>query len=110
MSARDEFAKDLFLADTAAVSIPDVVAEKEWDECREHNDYAYDLADRMVAMGYRKAEVVSYVVITRDGRFVKDFGGDKTAADDFAADSTGDCSDAGIDWDYRVAEIVEVQA
>jgi hypothetical protein len=60
-------------------------------------------------MGYRKVERISYVVITRDGRFVKEFGGDKVRAEAFANESTRDCKDAEIDWDYRVAEIVEAQ-
>lgn len=51
-----------------------------------------------------------YVVIDRDGKFIKEFGEDKTAARAFAQESTQDCEDMGIDWDYRVAEIREVAA
>lgn len=58
-SEREELARDLFLADTAAVSIPSGVAEKEWDEKREHNDYAYTLADSLIAAGYRKPRTVT---------------------------------------------------
>lgn len=52
----------------------------------------------------------SYVVIDRDGKFIKEFGDDKASARAFAHESTQDCEDMGIDWDYRVAEIVEVAA
>jgi hypothetical protein len=59
------------------------------------------------AAGYRKSIVLSYVVIDRDGKFIKDFGDDKVSAQEFAIESTAACTDSGIDWEYRVAEIVE---
>jgi hypothetical protein len=52
---------------------------------------------------------LSYVVVDRDGKFIKDFGKDNIGAQEFAIEYTGDCMDMGIDWDYRVAEIVEAQ-
>lgn len=55
-------------------------------------------------------EVINYVVIARDGKFIQEFGQDKTAAEDFARESTRDCRDMEIDWDYRVAEIVEARS
>lgn len=52
--------------------------------------------------------VYGYIVVGRDGGLVKDFTGeDQTAAIKFAAESTQDCKDMGIDWDYRVAAIVD---
>jgi hypothetical protein len=52
VTARDELARDIFLADNS--SFPAGVAEKDWDENREHHDYAYALADRLIPKGYRK--------------------------------------------------------
>ena len=44
----------------------------------------------------------------RDGKFIKEFGQNQQgAAIDFATESTEACIDAGIDWDYRVAAIVD---
>lgn len=56
----------------------------------------------------QELQVIGYVVVDRDGKLVKDFGQDSVAAQEFAIESTGDCEDMGIDWDYRVAGIIEV--
>ena len=53
-SARDEFARDLFLADNS--SFPPGVAEADWDTNREHHDYAYAIVDGLIAKGYRKTK------------------------------------------------------
>ena len=49
---RHEFAKDIFIADNS--SFPPGLAAKDWDENREHHDYAYAIADRLIAAGYQK--------------------------------------------------------
>lgn len=49
---RHEFARDVFLADNS--SFQPGMAEKDWDENREHHDYAYEIADRLIAKGYGK--------------------------------------------------------
>jgi len=52
--------------------------------------------------------VYGYCVVDRDGKFIKEFGQNQQgAAIDFATESTEACIDAGIDWDYRVAAIVD---
>ena len=50
MTLREEFARDIFLADNS--SVPEEVARKDWDENRELNDYAFEIADRLIAKGY----------------------------------------------------------
>lgn len=67
MSNRDEFARDLFIADNS--SFPEGVAEKDWDENREHHDYAYTIADGLIAKGYRKAAPAWVDSLTNDGIF-----------------------------------------
>ena len=53
MSVRDELAKLLFTADNSAA----LDAELEWRTAKpEHIDYAYVLADTVLAAGYRKQE------------------------------------------------------
>jgi len=54
---RDEFARDLFLADNS--SFPPGLAEKDWDESREHHDYAFAIADGLIAKGYRKPRTIT---------------------------------------------------
>jgi hypothetical protein len=65
-------------------------------------------ADAVLAAGYRKPEIIGYVVVDRDGKAVRNFD-EQAAAEKFAAEYTEDCKDAGIDWDYRVATITEAQ-
>ena len=50
MTLREEFARDIFLADNS--SFPEAAAQKDWDENRELNDYAFEIADRLIAKGY----------------------------------------------------------
>ena len=51
MSERDELAKMLFTTDNSAALDPDI----EWLTAKpEHMDYAYVLADAVLAAGYRK--------------------------------------------------------
>lgn len=54
---RDKFARDLFLVDNS--SFPPGMAEKDWDERREHHDYAYAIADGLIAADYRKPLVIT---------------------------------------------------
>ena len=56
---REEFAHDVFLADNSN-ALPNV-AEKDWDENREHHDYAFEIADRMIAAGYRKPRTITTI-------------------------------------------------
>ena len=53
-------------------------------------------------------QVIAYVALARDGKIVGQQFADRDAAQAFADEWTADCKTAGIDWDYRVAEIVEV--
>ncbi|MCZ9884110.1 hypothetical protein [Arthrobacter sp. B2a2-09] len=71
-----------------------------------------DLAAALIADGYRKPVVVGYAVVGgKSGQFVRSFGaGERDAALAFADESTRDCADMGIDFDYRIAEIVEAAA
>jgi hypothetical protein len=95
MSARDELAK---------------VIESGYGE--DPTDCPYDhapiIADALLAAGYRKPEVIAYVVVARDGQLIgkqqfKGYAAAKALADVW----TADCQTEGVDWDYRVAEITE---
>ena len=50
--------------------------------------------------------VYGYVVVDREGKFIKNADSQQQAID-FATDATDSCKAAGIDWDYRVAAIVD---
>jgi hypothetical protein len=60
----------------------------------------------ILAAGYRKPRVLGYAVVDRAGAAVHTFK-NRTTAQQVAEESTRDCKEAGIDWDYRVADIVE---
>jgi hypothetical protein len=66
-----------------------------------------EITDIILAAGYRKPKVIAYVVLDRDGQMIGKQFTDREAARAFAAEWTADCKAAGIDWDYRAAEIVE---
>jgi len=66
-----------------------------------------NLEDCTDACSYRKPKVIGYVVVARDGKIVANQFKCRDAAYAFADEWTADCKTAGIDWDYRVAEIVE---
>jgi len=51
--------------------------------------------------------VYGYCVVDRDGDFISPFEKQQQDAIDYAAGQNKDCQDAGIDWDYRVAAIVD---
>ena len=95
MSTTEEFAADIRTAPVTG---------------GEDVDLSRPLANHLMGLGYRKPKVLSYVVVGRDGGFVQDFGLDRPAAQAFADEWISDCKTAGIDWDYRVAEIVEAAA
>lgn len=63
--------------------------------------------EAILAAGYRKPKVIVYLVISRDGRVIGEQFADREPAQTRADEWTNDCKTAGIDWDYRVAEIVE---
>jgi len=50
--------------------------------------------------------VYGYCVVDRDGDFISPFEKQQDAID-YAAGQNKDCKDAGIDWDYKVAAIVD---
>jgi len=54
--------------------------------------------------------VIGYVVVDRGGIMVGDQHKYQESAQAFADEWTADCKTGGIDWDYRVAGIVEVAA
>jgi len=62
----------------------------------------------LAEFGYRKRRLVQYVVVTQDGGVYDcSFGRDREAAQAVADEATADAQSAGIDFSYRVAEIVE---
>lgn len=67
------------------------------------------VAGAILFAGYRTPVVIGYAVVGgRSGQFVRSFGADeREAAQAFAEESTRDCADIGIDFAYRVAEIVD---
>jgi hypothetical protein len=66
-----------------------------------------ETAGSVIAAGYRRPKVLGYVVVSRDGRMLGHQFGDRAAAQARADEWTNDCKTGGVDWDYRVAEIVE---
>ena len=58
-------------------------------------------------MGYRKPVVLAYVVVDRLGVMIGSQSATRAEAQAVADEWTTTCKEAGIDWDYRVAEIVE---
>jgi hypothetical protein len=52
MSARDELARAIFLADNS--SAPAGLMEAEWDNNPPTDSYAHNIADGLIAAGYRK--------------------------------------------------------
>lgn len=68
------------------------------------------LVSVLAAAGYRKGNVLGYIVVDRGGVIVGNQHKHKESAQTFADEWTADCKTAGIDWEYRVAEIVEAQA
>lgn len=55
-------------------------------------------------------KTIGYIVVDRKGSMVGKQHMNKASAQAFAAEWTADCKTAEIDWDYRVAQIVEVAA
>lgn len=64
------------------------------------------LEDRLEKQDDEDMIVYGYCVVDREGKFIKNADSQQQAID-FAADATESCVDAGIDWDYRVAAIVD---
>ena len=108
MSAREEQFEAL--ADTlgdADFSYNELDSSDEAVTCIKRGTSVEVVAEHILVAGYRKPEIIGYVVVDREGKFIKDFGADSVAAQAFAVESTEDCKDTGIDWDYRVAAITE---
>lgn len=57
MSARDELARDIFLADN--VNAPAGLMEAEWDGNKGDETYAHMIADGLLAFGYRKPRKIT---------------------------------------------------
>ena len=55
-------------------------------------------------------KTIGYIVVDRGGVMVGKQHTHKESAQAFASEWTADCKTAEIDWDYRVAQIVEVAA
>lgn len=53
---------------------------------------------------------IGYIVVDRGGIMVGNQHKYKESAQAFADEWTADCKTSEIDWDYRVAAIVEVSA
>ena len=66
-----------------------------------------EVAGDLIAEGYRKPAVLGYVVVGRDGRMHRTQYVTRDAAQEVADEWGSDAHEAGIDWDYRVVEIVE---
>ena len=56
------------------------------------------------------SNIIGYIAVDRDGQIIGKQFANREAAQAFADEWTADCKAAGIDWDYRVAEIVEAAA
>ena len=67
----------------------------------------FRVADAIIAAGYRKPRVLGYVVVGRDGRMHRTQYATRDTAQEVADEWGSDAREAGIDWDYRVVEIVE---
>ena len=71
MSERDDLAKLLFVADNSGALDP----ELEWRTAKpEHQDYAYILADAILAAGYRKPRTIpdAHLLSATDGSYPVD--------------------------------------
>jgi hypothetical protein len=66
-----------------------------------------ELAAAILAAGYSKPTILGYVVVGRDGHMIGAQHSTSEEAQAMADEWTKDCEVAGVDWDYRVAEIVE---
>ncbi|WP_284763423.1 hypothetical protein [Arthrobacter sp. efr-133-R2A-63] len=106
MNARDKIRKVIYQSNRANTQI-DLKGNRRLKGSQ--LAWAGYAADALMADGHRKPIVIGYAVVGgKSGQFVRSFGADeRDAALAFADESTRDCADMGIDFDYRVAEIVE---
>lgn len=103
---REELAQIVYLStypDPTSTRIQPLDERAKWEQ-NSHRG----AADAILTAGYRKPKVLGYVVVGRDGGIYawtvhpnREFA--QASADKVNADLRG----AGIDWDCRVAEIVE---
>ena len=86
-------------------------AEDVWQEkvCTTSQEWSEDIADAILAAGYRKPKVLGYIVVDRGGIFVGNQHKHRESAQAFADEWTADCKRSEMDWDYRVTEIVEAR-
>jgi hypothetical protein len=80
----------------------------DWAPHHEHRAEVF--RDALLVAGYGKAEVLGYIVVDRGGIMVGTQHKHRESAQAFADEWTADCKTAGIDWDYRVAEITEARS
>ena len=85
-----------------------------------HTDLGAELAEldyrdlkavmlRLARVERMQHKVIGYAVVGRDGGMVRNnfSTNDRALALEFAEQSTQDCKDMGVDWDYRVVTITE---
>jgi hypothetical protein len=114
VSARDELALELFIGDNG--NQPREASIADWEYFQDSNNFQgrvehYEvMADAILTAGYTKPRIIGYVVVDRDGGFIRDFGLDIIAATGFVSEWSEDCKTAGIDWEYRIATITEASA
>lgn len=67
MSARDELALDIFLADNG--NIPEGELRQDWvDAPDRHRPYAQNIADGLITKGYRKVDLADEVAVDKVAR------------------------------------------
>lgn len=96
--ARDELAQTLKRSEAAQTTFEHKLA------------FHLQTAGDLLRAGYRKPAILGYVIVGRDGQMLGAQYPTKDAAQAMADEWTKDCDEAGVDWDYRVAEIVEPTA
>lgn len=85
-------------------------ARKPWATNTEHRASQASQAEAILSSGYTKSILLGYVVVGRDGHMLGAQYPTKGEAQAMADEWTKDCKEAGVDWEYRVAEITEPAA
>ena len=104
-AARDELAEVIFDSHRRNTQI-DLLADRRLKGSQ--LAWAGFAADALLAAGCRKPAVLGYVVVGRDGGMVTGASyTNREAAQAYADRWSADAKASRVDWDYRVAEIVE---
>ena len=107
MSARDELAKALFSARRPGGTWNYMTASQQMSYLRSAKRLEHSLG----RLGYRKPSTIQYVVVTADGGVYDcSFGLDRQKAQEVADQATADAASVGLDYVYRVAELIEPEA